>query len=154
MSDYPVFTIDKDEDAPMRAFHFAKDLLERIIEAQDLLLMNEIKANTVVINGRKYGMLKDKPGLAPTIIGMKAETRVDMPDDWDFFLQERPPQPQTNADKIRAMTDEELAEFITPVKCVDCRLLDCGVEEEMFNGKRRTCQERVLDWLKQSAEEA
>lgn len=58
----------------------------------------------------------------------------------------------TNADRIRAMTDEELAEFITPVKCVDCRLLDCGVEEEMLNGKHRTCQERVLDWLKQESE--
>ena len=61
-------------------------------------------------------------------------------------------KPQTNADRIRAMTDEELAEFITPVKCVDCRLLDCGVEEEMLNGKRRTCQERVLDWLKEEGE--
>ena len=60
--------------------------------------------------------------------------------------------PQTNADRIRAMSDEELAEFITPVKCVDCHLLDCGVEEEMLNGKRRTCQERVLDWLKQESE--
>lgn len=58
----------------------------------------------------------------------------------------------TNADRIRAMTDEELSEFITPVKCVDCHLLDCGVEEEMLNGKRRTCQERVLDWLKQESE--
>lgn len=62
------------------------------------------------------------------------------------------PKPITNADRIRSMTDEELAEFITPVKCVDCRLLDCGVEEEMLNGKRRTCQERVLDWLKQEGE--
>ena len=58
----------------------------------------------------------------------------------------------SNADRIRAMTDEELAEFITPVKCVDCRLLDCGVEEEMLNGKHRTCQERVLNWLKQESE--
>ena len=62
------------------------------------------------------------------------------------------PSKITNADRIRAMTDEELAEFITPVKCVDCHLLDCGVEEEMLNGKRRTCQERVLDWLKQESE--
>lgn len=59
----------------------------------------------------------------------------------------------SNADRIRAMSDEELAEFITPVKCVDCRLLDCGVEEEMLNGKRRTCQERVLDWLKQEVKD-
>lgn len=113
MSDYPVFTIDKDDDAPMRAFRFTKDLYERIIEAENLAFTNEINANTVVINGRKYGMLKDKPGFAPTIIGMKAETKVDMPDDWDFFIQERPPQPKTNADRLRAMSDEELAKWIT-----------------------------------------
>lgn len=68
--------------------------------------------------------------------------------DFDDCEEKKP----SNADCIRAMTDEELAEFITPVKCVDCHLLDCGVEEEMLNGKRRTCQERVLDWLKQESE--
>lgn len=68
--------------------------------------------------------------------------------DFDDCEEKKP----SNADRIRAMTDEELAEFITPVKCVDCHLLDCGVEEEMLNGKHRTCQERVLDWLKQESE--
>ena len=139
MADYPVFTIDKDDGAPMRAFHFAKDLHERIIEAENLALMNEIKANTVVINGRKYGMLKDKPGFAPTIIGMKAETKVDMPDEWDFFLQERPPQPKTNADLIRAMTDEELKRHLA-CQWKECKNMD--VE----------CDKCLLDWLKEEAE--
>ena len=136
MSDYPVFTIDKDEDAPMRAFHFAKDLYERIIEAENLAFMNEIKANTVVINGRKYGMLKDKPGFAPTIIGMKAETKADMPDDWDFFLQERPPQPKTNADRLRAMSDEEMAEWASAITLNE------------FGDKKAW-----LDWLKERAKD-
>lgn len=52
----------------------------------------------------------------------------------------------TNADRIRSMTDEELAEFLTPVKCVDCHLLDCGVGEICDN---RTCEQRIRDWLKQ-----
>ena len=56
------------------------------------------------------------------------------------------PSLRTNADRIRAMTDEELAEFLTPVKCVDCHLLDCGVEEI---GDNRTCEQRIRDWLKQ-----
>jgi hypothetical protein len=79
---------------------------------------------------------------------------VDLSEIREFLesKRKRMGKPQTNADRIRAMTDEELAEFITPVKCVDCHLLDCGVEEEMFNGKHRTCQERVLDWLKQESE--
>ena len=56
---------------------------------------------------------------------------------------------KTNADKIRSMTDEEMAEFLTPVKCVDCHLLDCGVGEI---GNNKTCEERVLEWLKQDAD--
>lgn len=56
----------------------------------------------------------------------------------------------TNGDSIRSMTDEELAEFITPVKCVDCHIPDCGVGEI---GNNKPCVERTLDWLKQEASE-
>ena len=64
----------------------------------------------------------------------------------ETICREKPAFPITNADRIRAMTDEELAEFLTPVKCVDCHLLDCGVEEI---GDNRTCEQRIRDWLKQ-----
>lgn len=57
---------------------------------------------------------------------------------------------QTNGDHIRSMTDKELAEFLRPVKCVDCHLLDCGVEEMDF---KKTCEERILDWLKEEVKE-
>ena len=57
---------------------------------------------------------------------------------------------KTNADRIRTMSDEELAEFLRPVKCVDCHLLDCGVEEMNF---KKTCEERILDWLKEEAKD-
>ena len=148
MSDRPVFTIDKDEDALMMAFHFSKDLYERIIEAENLAFMNEINANAVVINGRKYGMLKDKPGFVPTIFGMRAETKADMPDEWDFFLQERPPQPKTNADRIRAMSDEELAglmrEITDPV---------CPRNHGYKYSRDGECRKCWLDWLKQEATE-
>ena len=58
----------------------------------------------------------------------------------------------TNADRIRAMTDEELSELLYAYKCVDCILFsrDCKVEETLGSGK--TCDERILDWLKQEAE--
>jgi hypothetical protein len=102
------FTIDKDEDAVQRSFRATKELMERIVEAENLALKNEIEANAVVINGRKYGMIKDYPGLTPTIFGMKVETRPDMPDEWDFFIQQRL-EPQTNADRVRSMTDDALA---------------------------------------------
>ena len=55
--------------------------------------------------------------------------------------------PQTNADKIRAMSDEELAKFLQEPFCdkrthEECTISYCGV-----------CNQCVLDWLKQSAEE-
>ena len=61
------------------------------------------------------------------------------------------PKPQTNADRIRAMTDAELAELLTAYKCVDCILFshDCKVEETMGSGK--TCEELILDWLIEEA---
>ena len=131
------------------------ELIERILTAQEEMLKHCIEANSVTLNGRKYGKLIENlpPNIKPTIFGMAVKADYALPDDCDFLVQYEPPQPKTNADRIRTMSNEELAEFITPVKCVDCRLLDCGVEEEMLNGKHRTCQERVLDWLKEEAKD-
>ena len=55
-------------------------------------------------------------------------------------------KPQTNADRIRAMTDEELASFIDhisgcPPKREDC---DCIESED-------DCEACWLDWLRQEA---
>lgn len=58
-------------------------------------------------------------------------------------------KPQTNADRIRAMSDEELAEFI-------CGIFD---DDEYFgkfiNGLIIPCydQYKIAEWLKQPAEE-
>lgn len=55
-------------------------------------------------------------------------------------------KPQTNADKVRAMTDEELAEFIEhspyPPNAT------CSEEGCKFD----TCVDCWLDWLKQESE--
>ena len=77
---------------------------------------------------------------------------VDLSEIREFLEMKRKKMqtPQTNADRIRAMTDAELAEFLRPVKCVDCHLLDCGVEEMNF---KKTCEERILDWLKERAKD-
>lgn len=73
------------------------------------------------------------------------------PDDFEFivgcddYLDHEP----TNADRIRAMSDEELAKFIpdwsyTPAcKCDEKPYVDCNNE----------CDKCVLEWLKQPAEE-
>jgi hypothetical protein len=140
--DYPTgeaipVTVDGD------AFRLTRTLMERIVEAQNIALKNEIEANAVVVNGRKYGMLKNRPGLTPTVFGMRLETRVDMPDDYDFIVQYREPEPLTNADRIRIMTDEELAKWLE-FRDDNCPRTRC------YKG---TCHECWLDWLKAPAEE-
>ena len=52
-------------------------------------------------------------------------------------------KPQTNADRIRQMSDEELASIITDDWC---ELLNC---ESPCDGH---CDLKVLDWLKEEAE--
>lgn len=52
------------------------------------------------------------------------------------------PKPTTNADRIRSMTDEELAIFLANLaSCPECnaRIKDCGIN----------CLEAWLDWLKE-----
>ena len=53
----------------------------------------------------------------------------------------------TNADRIRSMTDEELAEWL-------CEHVDCGEGCPNFHGYMCTrdcgdCEVGLLDWLKQ-----
>lgn len=62
------------------------------------------------------------------------------------------PKPTTNGDKLRAMSDEELAEWIETM--ADCRM--CQIAEEHCSGgetnSRASCMIHWLDWLKQEAE--
>ena len=58
-------------------------------------------------------------------------------------------KPQTNADRIRAMTDEELAVWIAETSCCSdwCILRDaCDKKQE-----HECCINVWLDWLKQEA---
>ncbi len=113
------------------------ELIESILTAQEQMLKHSIEANSVTLNGRKYGTLIENlpANIKPTIFGMAVKADYALPDDYDFLVQYEPPQPKTNADRIRSMTDEELAEFIS--------------------GKARTFGEEyegymsALDWLKQ-----
>lgn len=54
------------------------------------------------------------------------------------------PQPQTNADRIRAMTDEELAQFFhDSVACNDCPVGDSKCKRAFA-----LCKNTALAWLK------
>ena len=56
-----------------------------------------------------------------------------------------PKAPMTNAQKIRAMTDEEMVEFI--MGTLNCDVYECG--ECPFCGP----VEKILDWLQQPVKE-
>lgn len=66
-----------------------------------------------------------------------------------FIEKDTDPKPITNADRIRAMSDEELAYWMTHLHedghCLNERC-------QIFLDK--TCEECVIDWLKQPAEGA
>ena len=66
----------------------------------------------------------------------------------DFDTSECPNfRPMTNADRIRQMTDEELAEFLAKLK-TECYL--CPVNDCKRVGK---CSDSFLGWLKQEVTE-
>lgn len=55
-------------------------------------------------------------------------------------------KPQTRADKIRKMSDEELAELLanTANDCYRCRM---GVRCDVGKNNDRKCKDVYLDWL-------
>lgn len=110
------------------------ELCQAILDAREELLKDKIEANTVILNGRKYGCLFE-PRLRPSIFGMAVECDAAMPDGYDFIVQYREPEPQTNADRIRGMTDEELAEHLY----------------NWDNSPLHASRERWIDWLKSPA---
>jgi len=133
------------------------ELCERILTAQEEMLKHKIEANSVTLNGRKYGKLLDglPPNVKPTIFGMALKADYALPDDYDFLVQYDPPQIITNADRIRSMTDEELAEFLRPLtECVRCCAWDkedCYDMRPCYTGEK-PCKEMWKEWLKQPAE--
>lgn len=61
------------------------------------------------------------------------------------------PKPVTNADRIRTMTDEELAEWITEL--TDCTVYPHTRKDAPCVSIGQTCAASWLDWLKQEAKE-
>lgn len=53
----------------------------------------------------------------------------------------------TNADRIRAMTDEELAELLRDYQCNTCDFIG-------FCGETDKCKEEIFEWLQSESGEA
>ena len=65
----------------------------------------------------------------------------------DNFNQKVLAPPQTNADRIRAMSDEELCKLLMDIPSVPC-------DQNVYQGKcNDKCKECITDWLQQPAEE-
>ena len=89
--------------------------------------------------------------MKPTIFGMAVKADYAMPDDYDFLVQYEPPQPQTNADRLRAMTDEELADFVNDA---EYGFLDRpGMCDVCDQHRVKDCLACWLSWLKSPVEE-
>ena len=67
-------------------------------------------------------------------------------------------KPKTNADRIRSMNDEELAEFLThinPTNCQDCAFSHgwrCQPDRDDYSDFKK-CEEGRKRWLQQPAED-
>ena len=65
----------------------------------------------------------------------------------ETICREKPAFPITNADRIRAKSVEEMAEFLTSEDM--CELI-CSPAPPHCDGQ---CKQKMLDWLKQEASE-
>lgn len=77
--------------------------------------------------------------------------------DYAELCKDFEPKKQTNADRIRAMTDEELAELITSGElsaiCPFCKYYgtkNCYMENE---GAHKNCSRGIIKWLQSEVEE-
>lgn len=125
------------------------ELMKSILTAQEQMLQHSIEVNSVTLNGRKYGKLIENlpPNMKPTVFGMAVKADYALPDDYDFLVQYEPPQPQTKADLIRAMSDEELADKFEEIQLKTVKAY--GNDDLLLKGELK---EYWLDWLKQEAD--
>ena len=62
-------------------------------------------------------------------------------------------QKQTNADRIRAMTDEELSEFLAEERTAPSCIGKCHNDYEIYGELRTFCSDCWLEWLKEEVKE-
>ena len=72
---------------------------------------------------------------------------VETLNPYEALMGEKKEKTQTNADRIRAMSDEELCKFLG--ECKFCDICEEGCDSCTYNGD---CDKRLLDWLQTTAE--
>lgn len=77
----------------------------------------------------------------------------DKGDQWEAKRHRSPNKPKTNADRIRSMTDEELAEWASIREM--CFIYHLLINDPDLRNKCRiyeNCKDCWLDWLKEECE--
>lgn len=128
------------------------ELMKSILTAQEEMLKYKIEANSVTLNGRKYGKMIGNcpPNMKPTIFGMSVKADYALPDDYDFLVQHEPPKPITNYERLICKTPEELAEWIGKVTAGGYGM--CAPGHYDCTGKD-SCAPCWLEWLKEEAQD-
>ena len=93
-------------------------------------------------------------------IGWKCESCqgfIDMRGEFHRHKEDQFMPPMTNGDRIRAMSDEELANtmYSNPIFTV-CDAVckgDCAAIDTLNDTKEDACKRTILEWLQQPAEE-
>ena len=93
-----------------------KELIESIIIGKTKMDDNCAHPDTIVLNGKKYKEYRWKHGGLLTVCGLNVEFSDALPDDYDYFIYHKVPEPLTNGDRLRNMTDEEIASFLSEIQ--------------------------------------
>lgn len=120
------------------------DCIEEMIQNLELLRMHfgDI-TKTCMANGIIDSTIKAIEKLAT----YENAEKHGLPERYEAEAKDTPTEkPHTNADRIRSMTDEELAEVLFG-SCIE----HMGVEE--CSHPEEACKSCVLDWLKAESEE-
>lgn len=121
------------------------DRIEEMIQNLELLRMHfgDI-TKTCMANGIIDSTIKAIEKLAT----YENAEKHGLPERYEADEKDTPAEkPHTNADRIRSMTDEELAEVL-----FGCCIEHMGVEE--CSHPEEACKSCVLDWLRAESEEA
>ena len=128
-----------------------KELWERLHENAEWARCNEWETPLCLAD--------DLTAAADAIERLQADLATVAAERDRYKAEHENPQPPTNADRIRAMDDNELAEFLmecNPANCQQCAFSSgwrCDPDREDYSDAEK-CTEGRKRWLQQPAEEA
>ena len=125
------------------------ELISQIMMARERMLRENGRPHVVVLNDALFKKDPILDGETPTVCGMKVEYSP-LPSHIHFIIKES--FPISNADRIRSMTDEELAWFIYTKTGCDHKCMHWNSKSCTNADTVKVCGEIWLDWLKQECE--